>query len=261
MKSSEAYEMLVNTRALLTCYAAGIALSKGRSNSTAELDDDLKGELTGRISVIVANMKQLADFATDTGDRNLGEEVKWLGDDIADLSGEAGNMGEAHWQAVDEVFKICLLVCRRFRLTPGKQEYIAPVLNKMDGAGESGNEGPGGDEAATVQDGNGESKPVESKRCVNELPERARKYFAKAIEARFMDENGDRYKWLFNGGSTACLAYFLKLVYDPDGCRTIPFKQLGHMFGVKRLDVALGQALNAKKKQRWRVEMDTFFCD
>ena len=96
---------------------------------------------------------------------------------------------------------------------------------------------------------------------MNELPERARKYFAKAIEARFMDKNGDRYKWLFNGGSTACLAYFLKLVYDPDGCRTIPFKQLERMFGVKRLDVALGQALNAKKKQRWRVEMDTFFCD
>lgn len=92
----------------------------------------------------------------------------------------------------------------------------------------------------------------------------ALKYFPEAIKAGFMVKNGEGYKWGDNArGDKARLAYFLKCVYDPTGSRIIPFKALGELFGVQRLDVALDHVMNTKggRRQKWRAEIDSLFSD
>ncbi len=77
--------------------------------------------------------------------------------------------------------------------------------------------------------------------------ERAIKYFAKAVKAGFMEQIGDdRYHWTYNYGSKASLAYFIEKVYDPKMSQQIPFKEVGQVFGVKRLAQARNQLTGAK---------------
>ena len=96
------------------------------------------------------------------------------------------------------------------------------------------------------------------------MTERAKKYFAKAIEAGFMEQREYGYKWTFrNGqrGAKAALAYFLKSVYSPDNLRTIPFKALEQLFWVKRLDSSLYAYNGGGQRQKWREEIDGLFND
>lgn len=87
--------------------------------------------------------------------------------------------------------------------------------------------------------------------------ERAKKYFAKAIEAGFMVKTDIGYKWTFGGN--ARLAYFLMCVYNPNGVGVTPFKNLENLFGVRGLAMATYQLNNAKKTQKWRVEISKLF--
>ncbi len=92
-----------------------------------------------------------------------------------------------------------------------------------------------------------------------QMTEREKKYFAKAIEAGLMQEAGTGYEWLYNNGSKASLAYFLQKVFNPDGtCRT-PFKRLESMFNKKSLAVATNKLLEVVKNQKWRGEIDKLF--
>lgn len=99
----------------------------------------------------------------------------------------------------------------------------------------------------------------------NDLPSRLTKdealYYNKAIEKGFAKENDNGYKWLYNKGSKASLAYFLYKIFSPNGMGQIPFKRLDMLWGVKRLDSALTQTLNAKHTQQWRTQIDSLFAD
>lgn len=94
-----------------------------------------------------------------------------------------------------------------------------------------------------------------------ELTEREIKYYGKAIKTGMAKKIKDGYKWLYNKGSTASLAYFLYKLFDQDGRGQIPFKRLAKLWGVNRLDSALGQALGRKYEQSWRTQIDNLFTE
>ena len=91
--------------------------------------------------------------------------------------------------------------------------------------------------------------------------DRAKEIFAKAVEAGYMEKTATGYKWLYNSGSKASLAYFIMQVFSPDNTKQIPFKALGQLFDVTRLDRALDQAATAKKPQQWRGAIDNLLKD
>ena len=72
-------------------------------------------------------------------------------------------------------------------------------------------------------------------------------------------ENG--YKWLYNKGSKASLAYFLYKLFDQNGIGQIPFKRLEKLWSVKRLDTALRQAIGTKYEQSWRTQIINLFTE
>ena len=96
----------------------------------------------------------------------------------------------------------------------------------------------------------------------------ARKHFAKAIELQYMvaTEKG-KYRWIGtdNKGSTSELAYFLGKVYNyvhtfnGNAGESFPEESLNNLFGVRRLYSSLTQVYNAKRKQRWRSQIDAIF--
>lgn len=86
--------------------------------------------------------------------------------------------------------------------------------------------------------------------------ERAKKAFAKAVEAGYMEETANGYKWLYNGGSQVSLGYFVMQVYSPDNTKQIPLKALGRLFGFSRLERAVENATTVKKPQSWREPID-----
>ena len=91
--------------------------------------------------------------------------------------------------------------------------------------------------------------------------DRAKEIFAKAVKAGYMEKTATGYKWLYNSGSKASLAYFIMQVFSPDNTKQIPFKALGQLFDVTRLDRALDQAATAKKPQQWRGAIDNLLKD
>lgn len=86
--------------------------------------------------------------------------------------------------------------------------------------------------------------------------DRAKKAFAAAVEAGFMEKTGTGYKWKYNRGSHVSLAYFLVKVYDPDNTSETPFTALGGLFGVSRLDSSADKAFSVIKPQLWRSKLD-----
>ena len=85
---------------------------------------------------------------------------------------------------------------------------------------------------------------------------RAKKAFAKAVEAGYMEKTATGYKWLYNKASKVSLGYFLVQVYNPEGTTITPYMELERLFVVKRLDRAVEQATSVKKPQRWRGPID-----
>lgn len=116
---------------------------------------------------------------------------------------------------------------------------------------------------------NEEPEETDAFRLPKELnTERARKYFATAIELQYMETaaNG-KYRWIGtdNKGKTAELAYFLGRVYNYKHTLTgnagedFPEESLNNLFGVTRLYSSLTQVYNAQKPQRWRSQIDEMF--
>jgi hypothetical protein len=88
--------------------------------------------------------------------------------------------------------------------------------------------------------------------------ERARKYFARAVEVGYMTPTGTGYKWKF-GGERGCLArlgYFVERVYCPTNTEQLPEQSINKLFVVNRIASAITQLHNAKKPQKWRAEID-----
>lgn len=100
--------------------------------------------------------------------------------------------------------------------------------------------------------------------------ERARKYFARAVEVGYMKPTASGYKWEFgdNRGAKARLAYFVERIYCPtatDKIRADKIRQLQQLFEVERLDRAIQQNADTGKSKavmKWRAEIDkNIFCD
>ena len=82
--------------------------------------------------------------------------------------------------------------------------------------------------------------------------ERARKYFARAVEREWMATTSTGYKWMF-GGARGCLArlgYFVMRVFCPTNTEQIPEQAINRLFGVNRIGGAITQLHQAKKPQK-----------
>ena len=86
-------------------------------------------------------------------------------------------------------------------------------------------------------------------------------YYGKAVKSGMAEKTEDGYKWKYNNGSKASLAYFLNKIFNPDGTGQIPFKKLEVLWEVSRLDSALDKAINAKNPQQWRTDIDKLFTE
>ena len=91
--------------------------------------------------------------------------------------------------------------------------------------------------------------------------ERARIYFAKAIEAQYIEATASGLQWIFGSerGRKASLGYFILKVFCPNNTEQIPEKAVNQLFGVDRIGSAISQILNAKKPQKWRKTIDDLF--
>lgn len=95
----------------------------------------------------------------------------------------------------------------------------------------------------------------------NVITERAKKYFDKAIEINFMVQTTDGYKWKWGEPKGKVrLAYFLRRIYNYDGCGKIPFKGLERLFNVSGLNTSLYQ-LDGALPPKWIEEIDKIFND
>lgn len=83
--------------------------------------------------------------------------------------------------------------------------------------------------------------------------------YEKAVKYGMAKKTDNGYRWLYNNGSRASLAYFLYKLFNPNGTGQIPYQRLERCWCVKRLDSALTQVLNAKKPQLWRTQIDDLF--
>lgn len=91
------------------------------------------------------------------------------------------------------------------------------------------------------------------------ITEQAKKYFQRAIEAGYMEETENGYKW---NSHTVKWGYFIKCIYDPKNNSPIPQKALETLFNKGRLDSPLRQIMNWKSNPKWVEEMDnTLFYD
>ena len=85
--------------------------------------------------------------------------------------------------------------------------------------------------------------------------------YEKAINSGMAEKTEDGYKWLYNNGSKASLAYFLYKLFNPNGTGQIPYQRLNKLWNVTRLDSALSQTLNARHPQRWRTQIESLFTN
>ncbi|MFA7193137.1 MAG: hypothetical protein WC131_03355 [Bacilli bacterium] len=91
--------------------------------------------------------------------------------------------------------------------------------------------------------------------------ERARKYFTKAIECKYMEKTENGYRWLYDNGSKVSLAYFCNNVFCPKNIEKLPETSLNKLFNITRLGSALYQIYNAKKPPKWERELKEFFAE
>ena len=86
--------------------------------------------------------------------------------------------------------------------------------------------------------------------------EKARKYFAKAINVGYMKKEDSNYKWIYGGEKgQARLGYFCNKIYSSPR----PINKLEEFFGVKKLSASITNADNEAKRadvKKWRNEMN-----
>lgn len=96
----------------------------------------------------------------------------------------------------------------------------------------------------------------------------ARKYFARAIEKKYMEKSNDgKYRWIGTNDKSnrSELAYFCGKIYgyvhsiNGNAGKNFPEDSLNKLFGVTRLYSSLTQVYNAQKAQRWRSLIDDMF--
>jgi hypothetical protein len=84
--------------------------------------------------------------------------------------------------------------------------------------------------------------------------DRARKYFARAIEVGYMTPTDTGYKWLHNHCNLSSLGYFVERCYCSNNTERLKVKALELLFSVERLGKAIYQMHDGN--QKWKSEMD-----
>ena len=106
------------------------------------------------------------------------------------------------------------------------------------------------------------TKPEEQQQTGQEkkdqLTDREKHYYQKAVEAGCMERTDTGYKWK---ESKARLAYFVQKIFSPRGTGVIPFKRLEALFGVKHLAQSLNNVNNTKYEQKWKKDIDEMMGD
>lgn len=90
------------------------------------------------------------------------------------------------------------------------------------------------------------------------MTDRAREYFARALERGYMKRDGrGGYVWELDGGNKTALAAFIVKAFDGE-YNHISWKDVGAMFGVdgKGLSGKLWQRKGNKNRQRWEDAID-----
>lgn len=97
--------------------------------------------------------------------------------------------------------------------------------------------------------------------------ERARKYFLKALEAKYIVRADTRYKWLYGGDKGQIrLGYFCSKVFPRTNDEQRPIKKLEELFGVDKLSSSISTAETMEPKRQgvkeWMQEIDrVLFAD
>lgn len=88
---------------------------------------------------------------------------------------------------------------------------------------------------------------------VNVITKANKKYFDRAVAKGYAEENNGAYIWK---NKKVMLGYFVYKVYCQDVTDVIPYKAVGELFGVQRLDSTIYGLNSAKKEQKWKWKMD-----
>ena len=115
------------------------------------------------------------------------------------------------------------------------------------------------DEALPQTDPQQMTKLVVDDNLPSKITQKEVECYEKAINSGMAEKTEDGYKWLYNNGSKASLAYFLYKLFNPNGTGQIPYQRLNKLWNVTRLDSALSQTLYAKHPQPWRTQIESLF--
>lgn len=125
---------------------------------------------------------------------------------------------------------------------------------------QQGQTAPEPEQAANPQP---QQSAVEAATDKDNLTERERLYYAKAIERGWAEKTEGGYKWVFikGRGNLASLAYFLSMIFNPDGKKTeqMPFKKLERIWNVSGLNPTLNSLADRKNTQSWKIQITKLF--
>ena len=136
----------------------------------------------------------------------------------------------------------------------------ANLGNGLRAASFTSTEGVAGVEGREAGNGQETAKAGAVKRPSELDTPEARKRFAKAVEAGYMEATSAGYNWL--GFPKAAAAYFFEKIYCPAITDKHPdWGHLGQLFGLERLDRAASQNLETKNERPWKRKIDELFED
>ena len=104
-----------------------------------------------------------------------------------------------------------------------------------------------------------EETTVTDKKNLQELTEREKEYYNKAITKGMAKKTQTGYKWIYCKGNVTSLAFFLEKIFAPKGVGIVPNKRLENLWSVSRLDRAFDRNRTVKKPQEWRFEIEQLF--
>lgn len=104
-----------------------------------------------------------------------------------------------------------------------------------------------------------EETTVTDKKNLQELTEREKEYYNKAITKGMAKKTQTGYKWIYCKGNVTSLAFFLEKIFAPKGVGIVPNKRLENLWSVSRLDRAFDRNRTVKKPQEWRFAIEQLF--
>ena len=223
------------------------------SKTLKELDDIPAFGLLLQILLLQGLIKWFENVDLKKGDNGYNEAcslVQWIGEQL--MIKEIG-FCYFRWGEGDKEY---LKPLCNYLLSTEIGEFVQDILFKKQ------------IDCSNIIDGEHEARKIPKEAGNNEkttdkisLPseldtEKARKYFAKAINVGYMKKEDSNYKWIYGGEKgQARLGYFCNKIYSSPR----PINKLEEVFGVKKLSASITNADNEAKRadvKKWRNEMN-----